>query len=75
MKHHFNINDEATVYLTPHGARVLTENYRDTGRTPGSEMQGLCLTMPFWEIMNIFGPCLYHGNPDGSPFFDNEIEI
>ena len=69
-----NLNAQVVVVLTPYGKQVLNKYYRDLHST--------CQAMDkerftLWELMQIFGPVLFHGNPqipfEGNVFhFDNE---
>ena len=71
-----NINQTCRVVLTPYGENIM----RDRGMgwmfthesiwNPVSKV----LKTQLWDLMQIFGNCLYMGNPK-IPFEHNEIEI
>jgi len=63
-----NINDEVTVKLTDFGEQLLAEK--------GVEKASLCGEYKFqlWELMQIFGDCMYNGMPK-MPFVKNELII
>ena len=75
----FNINDMATVELTPYGVDILGNHYekywqRDMETISGFNNTSCIYTTELWNLMQIFGECLYMGNP-AIPFVSNEITI
>ncbi len=71
-----NLNEEVTVGLTEVGFAVYTariqrilDEYPDAPiKLPSGRVQ----TMPLWEVMQIFGPLIFHGMKQ-SPFVGNCI--
>jgi hypothetical protein len=72
-----NINRVAVVRLTDHGRRMLDAHYRELGLRVPVDIPGIfpahdLYKGPLWDLMNIFGPCLYMGCTE-VPFVKNEI--
>lgn len=74
-----NINEYVYVRLTKAGLKTYTKHYTDLGIAPPKLTQfGWNLTSQYsrfqlWELMNIFGPAVYHGSE--SQFMDNIIRF
>lgn len=73
-----NINDTVTVGLTPYGVKVVKEYYakygiaaHDISRLHETD-EYVTYQSELWELMQIFGPCLYMGCIS-MPFVDNII--
>ena len=71
----FNLNRMATVKLSELGVNCLS-NYRHIhGHTHGKfNSVTMVLNIQVWELMEIFGPAIYHG-AEMSPFINNEMTI
>lgn len=65
-----NINDKVRVKLTPHGEIILA---MDEYASDKPDADGVLETQ-FWELMRVFGPVMYNGNPN-LPFENNVIEL
>lgn len=65
-----NVNDKVRVKLTPHGEIILA---MDEYATDKPDVDGW-LEMPLWELMRVFGPVMFHGNPN-LPFEGNEVKL
>ena len=74
-----NINDEVYVKLTPYGKKIHKENwdrYMANSKLPyklNANPEGYTV-FAMWDLMNIFGDCLYIGNTQ-IPFVNNEIKL
>ncbi len=68
-----NMNDQATVHLTEHGRIVYDYFNRHMLEVARSRFVNDTLTMPLWELFQIFGESLGMARP--VPFVDNVIEI
>ena len=75
-----NINDEVYVKLTDYGKAVHKASWNKyMGMTnfqykePDVDACGFS-KFPLWELMNIFGPCMYMGNTK-IPFKNNIIKF
>ena len=75
-----NINDEVYVKLTPYGKAIHKASWDKymqasnfTYKEPDVNIVGLT-KFPLWELMNIFGYCMYMGNTE-IPFEFNEITV
>lgn len=66
-----NLNDNVTVSLTEFGKEVLKEYHKKLGSTASPAP---ILSMPLWELAQIFGPHLYNGAPK-MVFAENHIEV
>lgn len=65
-----NINDRVRVKLTPHGKIIMAMNEYSVDKPDADGW----LELPLWELMWVFGQCMFHGNPN-LPFEGNEIEL
>jgi len=76
----FNMNVDVEVKLTTYGMEVWEDYYKNLGLTPKNykfhfkKNTKNILKGPLWEIMHIFGKCMYMGTPE-LPFEDNRIKI
>lgn len=70
-----NINDHATVTLTPEGEIVWRRYWEQYGGVmpESAQVQSSRITTQLWSLMAAFGPYLYMGGPQ--LFIDNQIEI
>lgn len=66
-----NLNDNVTVSLTEFGKEVLKDYHKNLGSTVSPTQ---VLSMPLWELAQIFGPHLYNGAPK-MVFSENLIEV
>lgn len=72
-----NLNTIVKVTLTREGMREWVEwnaQFRMAALPPPGEFIPEALEVPLWELMQIFGPKIYHGMPE-VPFIDNKVEI
>ena len=80
-----NLNRKIRVRLTDYGVRVLQVHWdeedariravaKDWPKRTVSEAQRRTLEGQMWDLMNIFGPTFWIGNPE-TVFVDNEIQI
>jgi hypothetical protein len=83
----FNINNRVQVQFTEYGKQILDDYYKKLYSSVSGEMtpqsyqmyqnsleRGLQGEFSLWEIMHIFGPVTYIGNPK-VPFVDNSIQL
>jgi hypothetical protein len=71
-----NINDMATVFLTPEGRKVIRKYYGETGREyldRRIDKRTGKYTTELWFIMHVFGSSIYMGGPQ--MFKGNKIKI
>lgn len=68
MQHCLNLNDKATVRLTPTGRRLWLLHYPDSPKLASDQV--LCVQL--WELMRAFGPAIHMGMGE-TPFVDNLI--
>ena len=66
-----NTNTKVKVVLTDYGMECLTNHCKTYRAQPPTNNQQ---EFTLWEVMNIFGPYLYHGNPR-VPFEGNAIDF
>lgn len=71
-----DMNTTVTVVLTQDGADVWNKHHKDLDvpekyftKTPGT------LKLPMWELMNVFGPALYHGSETKIFAYDNQMIV
>ena len=71
-----NINSQVSVKLTDSGETVIISYWDSLGVVAAhySLQESKIVTMPFWELMQIFGPSVHMGMPK-MLFVDNEVEI
>ena len=72
----FNTNTRVTVDLTYGGVDVWNKHHAKIG-VPEKHygvVVGL-LTLPMWELMNVFGPNLHHGSEANLFQNNNEIKV
>lgn len=73
-----NLNTQVTVELTDYGVEILMEFYKRLNKTSGGFVKIPLIekreTFVLWDLMNVFGPYLYNGNPR-VPFVNNEIHF
>lgn len=83
MKTSFNINDEVWVELTRAGIDRWDKHWAGLAREGSNVVgvpsviwnannEGKYTRFQFWELMNIFGESMWHGNPN-LPFKGNTI--
>lgn len=73
----FNINEYVEVQLTSQGLEALKNYYLSFGLDPTNHCRvkhDNWMKIQLWELMNIFGPYMYNGNPD-TMFTSNQIII
>lgn len=69
----FNINECVEIQLTEKDLKVLQDYYESFGLAQCSRVkQDNWMEIQLWELMNIFGPQMYNGNPD-TMFTGNQI--
>lgn len=69
-----NINASARVTLTAQGAFHVTKQYKQWGYTfAGPFKEGDVFEAQLWELMKIFGHCLFNGCL--VPFDGNVVEV
>jgi hypothetical protein len=71
----FNLNCYAIVKLSESGVACLLKHRAVHGNIHGKfDPVNLVLTAQVWELMEIFGPVIYHG-AQMSPFVDNYMTV
>lgn len=70
VKTYVNLNAKVRVQLTEHG-KIILEMDEYACNKPDAD--GF-LEMPFWELMRVFGPVMFNGNPH-LPFTDMNVEL
>lgn len=65
-----NLNDYVKVKLTEEGlARYKASMYHSF-----KDLDGDILKIQFWQLMNIYGQCMYNGN-NNLPFESMDVEV
>lgn len=70
-----NINERVKVNLTEYGKKIYSEHYEQFWSANSiyrPEKLPDMLETELWNLMQIFGDCLFMGNPE-IPFVDNKI--
>lgn len=70
VKTFINLNSRVRVKLTKHG-KIILEMYEYTTEKPDAE--GF-IEMHLWELMRVFGPVMFNGNPN-LPFENMNVEL
>ena len=71
----FNLNRMAIVALSELGVKVLLHWRSIHGAIHGKfDPVTMTLNIQVWELMEIFGPAIYHG-AEMSPFIENEMTV
>lgn len=74
MKHVFNMNDSVTVELTQTGREHYDAYWRSIIGGRHKDFYGDMLTVPLWELFQVFGTVFHNGMPR-LPFKLNTITI